>query len=611
MDWRGSDAGGLEVFDMKQGSPAGPPEPPRSAAAAPPDGAWLSAIIQSANIAIVSKTLDGVVTGWNPAAEQLFGYSAAEAIGRSIRLIVPERLQSEEDSILASIKRGEKVEHFETQRVRKDGREISISVTVSPIIGPDGAIVGASKIARDISKELEARHRLVESEERFRTLADNISQFAWMADAKGSIFWYNKRWFDYTGTTLEEMRGWGWRAVHHPDHVERVAERIQYSWDTGELWEDTFPLRGADGEYRWFLSRAVPIRDDAGKIVRWFGTNTDITEQKDREEQIRFLIGEVNHRAKNMLALVQAVARQTAGEHNAEFVDNFGKRLDALGASQNLLLGSGWKGANIESLVESQLGHFKDLIGARILVSGEPVKLSGSAAQALGMALHELATNAGKYGALSNDTGRVEIAWRLLNQEDGQPPRLEISWRESGGPPVTPPTRRGFGSKVIDRMCRTAFAGAVTLDFKPEGLQWTLLSGAGQGLDTERPRKADQGGQRILVVEDEVIIALDLCTALERAGFEVVGPAVSAAEALRLLQSDGCDAAVLDVNLGAETSEVVADALQAIGTPYMIVSGHRREHQPSAFQAAPFLEKPVDTPDVIAALTRIMAARAS
>ena len=121
----------------------------------------------------------------------------------------------------------------------------------------------------------------------FATLADNISQLAWMADSSGSIFWYNKRWFDYTGTTLEQMQGWGWTKVHHPDHVERVVERIRNSFESGEPWEDTFPLRSVNGDFRWFLSRAMPIRDAGGEIIRWFGTNTDITEQQLIEERLR------------------------------------------------------------------------------------------------------------------------------------------------------------------------------------------------------------------------------------------------------------------------------------------------------------------------------------
>lgn len=122
---------------------------------------------------------------------------------------------------------------------------------------------------------------LRESEERFRTLADNIAQLAWMADPSGSVFWYNERWFEYTGTTFEQMEGWGWRAVHHPDHVERATERFRRSIESGEEWEDTFPLRRRDGAFRWFLSRALPIRDEHGEALRWFGTNTDITERME------------------------------------------------------------------------------------------------------------------------------------------------------------------------------------------------------------------------------------------------------------------------------------------------------------------------------------------
>jgi PAS domain S-box-containing protein len=132
----------------------------------------------------------------------------------------------------------------------------------------------------DISDLKRTEALLRENEERFRSLADNISQMAWMADAQGSIFWYNKRWFDYTGTTLEETQGWGWQKTLHPDHVQRVVEKIKHCFETGLVWEDTFPLRGVDGQYRWFLSRALPIRDAQGVVLRWFGTKTDITEQK-------------------------------------------------------------------------------------------------------------------------------------------------------------------------------------------------------------------------------------------------------------------------------------------------------------------------------------------
>jgi PAS domain S-box-containing protein len=140
-----------------------------------------------------------------------------------------------------------------------------------------------------VTEQIEAEKALRESDARFRELADNISQFAWTADEKGWIYWYNKRWHDYTGTTLDEMQGWGWQKVHHPDHVDRVVHRIRQSFEDGTPWEDTFPLRGRDGNYRWFLSRALPIRNETGKVIRWFGTNTDVTEQIEAEKALRDL----------------------------------------------------------------------------------------------------------------------------------------------------------------------------------------------------------------------------------------------------------------------------------------------------------------------------------
>jgi PAS domain S-box-containing protein len=150
----------------------------------------------------------------------------------------------------------------------------------------------------------EADVTLLTSEDLFRTLADNISQLAWMADPNGSIFWFNRRWYEFTGTTLDEMQGWGWTKVHHPEHVDRVVERIRHSWETGEAWEDTFPLRGRDGQFRSFLSRALPIRDEQGSVVCWFGTNTDITAQLEAEqERERLLASEqsARHRAEGIL----------------------------------------------------------------------------------------------------------------------------------------------------------------------------------------------------------------------------------------------------------------------------------------------------------------------
>ncbi len=170
----------------------------------------------------------------------------------------------------------------------------------------NGKIESVVVTAAEVTKEAELNKKLKDSAAEFSTLADNMSQFAWMADDKGWIYWYNQRWYDYTGTTLEEVQGWGWQKVHHPDHIDRVVERIQFSWDTGEVWEDTFPLKGKDGNYRWFLSRALPIKNEDGKIARWFGTNTDITDQKN-------LIGELDETVNKLQLYEKAIINTNEG----------------------------------------------------------------------------------------------------------------------------------------------------------------------------------------------------------------------------------------------------------------------------------------------------------
>jgi PAS domain S-box-containing protein len=164
----------------------------------------------------------------------------------------------------------------------KDGSVIE--TTWSNLQLQDDTNVG---IGLDIRQRKQAEQALQESEMRFRALADNIAQLAWMTDPTGWIYWYNQRWFDYTGTTLEEMQGWGWQQMHHPDHVERVVEKFKHHVQIGQPWEDTFPLRGKDGLYRWFLSRALPIHDEQGQVLQWFGTNTDISEQLQIEAALR------------------------------------------------------------------------------------------------------------------------------------------------------------------------------------------------------------------------------------------------------------------------------------------------------------------------------------
>ncbi|HET9354742.1 MAG TPA: HWE histidine kinase domain-containing protein, partial [Sphingomicrobium sp.] len=234
-----------------------------------------------------------------------------------------------------------------------------------------------------------------------------------------------------------------------------------------------------DGEFRWFLSRAQPIRNAGGEVTMWFGTNTDITQQREHEEQIELLMGEVSHRSKNMLAIVQSILHRTARDVAPEFVAGFEKRIAALAANQDMLIHRGWSGASMSEIVGSQLGSVRDLIGGRITLDGPgEIVIRPRAAEALGLAFHELVTNAVKYGALSNSSGEVALSW--AEDETGDEPGFRIEWRESGGPPVTPPARSGFGTVLIDRNVRAALGATIGLDFAPTGLVWTVAAPLGR-----------------------------------------------------------------------------------------------------------------------------------
>ena len=428
------------------------------------------ALVQSSDDAIVAKDLDGIIVSWNAAAERIFGYAAEEMIGKSVRLLIPVDRQEEEDAILEKIRHGESVDQFLTERLHKSGGVVRLSVRVSPVRDKTGKVIGASKIARDASQFLDMTERLLRSEEHFRLLAQNITHFAWIARADGHIYWYNDRWYEYTGTTLEEMEGWGWTKVHHPDHVDRVVKKIQHSWDTGEPWEDTFPLRAVDGTYRWFLSRAVPDRNEAGEIVHWFGTNTDITEQLAQEEHIRLLLMEVNHRSKNLLMKIQAIARRTEGA-SQDFLQKFDDRLSSLVINQDILVRQEWREVPLQELISLQLRFMED-VQDQIALSGDAVSLNPRASETVSMAVHELATNSLKYGALSVPEGRVALTWNV----DPETRKFTISWRETGGPAVIAPDRTGFGTTLIRDVPQRSLDAEVTFDFLPEGVVWSLSS---------------------------------------------------------------------------------------------------------------------------------------
>ncbi|MBN9243445.1 MAG: PAS domain S-box protein [Mesorhizobium sp.] len=333
--------------------------------------ARLVAIVDSSFDAIVGKDLDSIITDWNPAAQRMFGYTAEEAIGQSVLMLIPDGLRSEEIDIIERIKRGEPVTSFDTVRQRKDGTLVFVSLTISPIKDSAGRIVGASKIARDI------------------------------------------------------------------------------------------------------------------------------TEKRENERRIRTLLREVNHRVKNQFAVILSVIRETANRtaDKDEFIEHVRERITGLSRSHDLLVSSDWSGASLFELVQEHLRPFGH--EERVTLSGPLVMLTPNAVQYLGMAIHELGTNAAKYGALTDTTGLISIAWQVVKRGE-QGDEFHLVWEETSVPRQTEAdmARRGFGNVVLQRIAPQSMSGTSAITREPGHIRWELQAPAATVL--VQPATADEyAGSRV------------------------------------------------------------------------------------------------------------------
>jgi len=465
------------------------------------ESARLAAIVVSSDDAIISKTLDGRITSWNTGATRIFGYEASEMIGESILRIIPPELHGEERVILARLQRGERIDHYETVRVAKDGRRVDVSLTVSPLRDRSGKVVGASKVGRDI------------------------------------------------------------------------------------------------------------------------------TDRKRAEKMQRVLTDELAHRVKNTLATVQAIANQSlvSAKSPADFVSSFTGRVQALAKAHTLLTRSKMQGADVMELVSEQV-----LIGApnddRISCSGPLLVLDAQAAVHLALVLHELATNARKHGALSVPTGRLSVTWQVRTNGGCS---LLLSWRESHGPRVSAPSAHGFGRTLIEQTVR-AHGGEAAVDYRTDGLTYEIklplpeTARPSAGIDASAPktsrgpsllaqpdnRRALQG-KRILVIEDEPLVAMDVESTLATAGCDVVGPAATLERAKLLIEESDCDAVLLDVNLAGQPVDELATLLTRKNRPFAFVTGYGREALPSGFRGAVVLGKPFGADQLLATVEVLLYQPAS
>jgi PAS domain S-box-containing protein len=449
----------------------------------------LASIVVSSDDAIISKTLDGRITSWNAGATRIFGYDANEIVGQSILRIIPPELHGEEREILSRLQRGERIDHFETVRVAKDGRRVDVSLTVSPLRDRSGKVVGASKVGRDI------------------------------------------------------------------------------------------------------------------------------TERKRAEKLQRVLTDELSHRVKNTLATVHTIASQSLARAKspADFVSGFSGRLQALANAHTLLTRSQMQGADVMTLVNEQV-----VIGAagdRVSCSGPLLMLDPQTSVHVALVLHELATNARKYGALSVPGGRLAVTWEMRTNGGCS---LFLSWKESDGPKVSAPREHGFGRVLIEETVRS-YAGHISVHYHRDGLTCEIdlplpeQARVSIGHEAATPKIAarpsllaapDQRrtleGKRILIIEDEPLVSMEMESDLEAAGCEVIGPAATLEEAKTLVDDSDYDAALLDVNLKGQPVDELATLLTKKNCPFAFVTGYGRDALPSGFRGAIVLGKPFSADQLLA-----------
>jgi PAS domain S-box-containing protein len=445
--------------------------------------ARFQATFENAAVGIAHVAPDGRWLRVNQALSRILGYPVDELITKTFQDV------THPDDLAADLAQGElmrkgTIDSYDSENryLRMDGAIIWGKKTVSSVRKSNGSIDYFVSVIEDISARKQAEDELRRSEERFRSSLLQSPLPMLLFDNREQILAISQSWLKETGYSSPELRqvkDWTTRA--YGERSDEMLEQIRQIISTQpEAHTAEMKVRTRDGRNRlWsFVDSALGVQSDGRHL--FISLAQDITEQRAHEEQVQLLMREVSHRAKNMLSLVHAIARQTAARGPEDFIERFTARIQALAANQDLLIRSEWQGVDVEDLVRAQLAHFADLIGFQIAVDGPKLRLNAAASQAIGLALHELSTNAGKYGALSVAAGRVDVSWRL----DGD--IFTMSWTERNGPPVREPERRGFGSAVIDPMAKRSVGGEVQLDFAPSGLVWRLTCPATNALERER-----------------------------------------------------------------------------------------------------------------------------
>jgi PAS domain S-box-containing protein len=468
-----------------------------------------------------------------------------------------------------------------------------------------------SQLERHVAErtaELEAANARLTQAEQSRSLALAAGQMgSWDWDIVADEWWWDEGAHRIFGVEPHSFRisADNIRALIHPDDWRPLQEVAQGMAAGARTQQSEFRVLRPDGEIRWCIGTAAASLDAAGKVVRISGVTIDVTDRKEAEERQILLAREVDHRARNALAVIQSIIRLTRAKSVDEYVQAIEGRIKALARAHTLLSDSRWNGADLATLVADELAPYR--AGDKIQCKGPDISLQPATAQGLALALHELATNAAKHGALSSPAGKIRLDWDL------QPDALTLNWVENGGPAIAAPSTRNFGLKVIVASIEQQLCGKTAFEWNPKGLRCVVsiprseltkprafspardgaeTNGAGANGATIGLEKHDQ--PRVLLVEDEALVAMMIQETLTGFGFQVLGPVSTASEALAAARERHIDAAVLDINLGDGLVYTVAEILADRGVPFVFVTGYDADSVDARFSGIPVLQKPIE-----------------
>jgi len=570
--------------------------------------------------AIYELDREGRIITWNKGAERLKGWKADEIIGQPYTVLHPPESRARnapnrELTIAAETGRFEE----EAVRMRKDGSVFAANVSLFPLRDEHGEVTGFVKLTRDISDRSRAGRAILESRRRMEGIVQSAMDAIITIDESLRVVLFNPAAEKIFGYSADEVLGQSVTMLIPERFRPRHDQYVRRFFDSGVL---NRPLRGQQNDDLKALRNSgqeFPIEASISQVTvdgEKVGTIIlrDITERRTSEEARALLAREVDHRAKNALAVAQALVTLTRAETIEGFAEAVRGRIAALGRAHSLLSQSHWSGAPLEQLIQDEISPYAK--EGQLDLHGPAIICSASAVQSLSLLFHELATNAVKHGALGQEGGAVKIDWVLGADW------LTVQWVEIGGPRVKRPEGEGFGSRLLRQVSGRQLNADIDFDWDPAGLRVEIklpaelfmrnaASGAAAGAaGAADPDPADSVNEhrKILLVEDEELVALELSAELSRLGWAVVGPAATLSEAQALLL-DKVDAAVLDVNLRGRPIYPVAEQLEKLHIPFVFCTGYEIVDPQGRFPDVPVIRKPAHPAAVSAALSDLLKAR--